>query len=63
MLFKVNNTLVEINKDSFNTDVDFYKSVFNVMKKITNTSVKDTKIYNSSKISLLKNQGSANHKN
>ena len=53
MLFKVNNTLVEINKDSFNTDVDFYKFAFNV-KKITNTSVKDIKIYNSSKISLLK---------
>ena len=63
MLFKYNNTLIEINKDSYTTDIEFYEAIMNIMSKITNTSIKNVKIYKSTTISNLLKQNSANHKN
>jgi len=62
MIFRVNNKLIEINKQSFNTDKAFYESIMNIMGKITNAPTISNHVYTSTKISELLKQNSTNHK-
>lgn len=63
MIFRLNNKLVEINKDAFNTDKEFYEAIMQIMIKITNIPNKDPHVYTSTKIEGLLKHTSTNHNN